>query len=107
MVEGTKIQPVMKQPGDLHDKKGVPIYPGDLLKTFHFIGSRGKKYYLYHVACYQDNMMVAVPTCHLEQTKVSGGGKYRMSQDLLLHTEVISGCGPGAILGYEERKKVR
>lgn len=43
----------LKQPGECHDSNGVPIYPGDLLRTFHFTGPRRRKWYLYHVAVYE------------------------------------------------------
>lgn len=32
------------------DKNGRTIEPGDVLKVFHFIGSRGKCYYMYKQA---------------------------------------------------------
>ena len=32
-----KKRPWLKQPGEVCDSRGVPIYPGDLLKSFHFI----------------------------------------------------------------------
>lgn len=44
------IKPWMRQPGGVYDRKGVPIHPGDLIRSFHFIGARRKRYYLYHVA---------------------------------------------------------
>ncbi|RWP10465.1 hypothetical protein [Mesorhizobium sp.] len=31
----------------LHDKRGIPIAPGDVLKVFHFIGARRKRHYMY------------------------------------------------------------
>jgi len=41
-----RLRPWFKLPGELHDKRGVPIYPGDLLKTHHFTDGRGRKYWL-------------------------------------------------------------
>lgn len=32
------------------DKHGRNIEPGDVLKVFHFIGARGKRYYMYQQA---------------------------------------------------------
>lgn len=31
----------------LHDKKGIPIMKGDVVKVLHFIGARNKKHYMY------------------------------------------------------------
>lgn len=31
----------------IKDKKGIPIIKGDVLKVFHFVGRRNKKYYMY------------------------------------------------------------
>lgn len=57
------------------DSKGVPILPGDLLRSDHFIGERRKKHYLYHVAVNRDGSMYAVPCCHLEPTLSRSGGE--------------------------------
>ena len=32
---------------DNYDKKGIPIFVGDTLKIFHFIGARRKRHYMY------------------------------------------------------------
>lgn len=98
-------RPWMKQPGELHDKKGVPIYPGDLLRSFHFFGSRKKRHYLYHTAVFRDGAMFVVPTSHLEPTKISGGGSCPLDERLAAEAEVISGHGPGRTLSFEDRPK--
>lgn len=38
-----------------YDKNGKQILVGDLLKVFHFIGSRRKKHYMYQVAVMEDS----------------------------------------------------
>lgn len=98
-------KPWMKQPGELHDRKGVPIYPGDLLRSFHYVGRRRKVYYLYHTAVMRDGAMCMVPTSHLEPTKAGGGGACLMSDGLAANAEVITGHGPGDCLSYEDRPK--
>lgn len=102
-------KPWMKQPGELHDINMVPIYPGDLIRSFHFTGVRRKKHYLYHTAVYKDGAMWMVPTSHLEPTKASGGGDCLMAQDFLIdfEAEVIAGYGPEKCLDYTDRKKVK
>lgn len=32
------------------DKRGIEIEPGDILKVFHFVGARRKRYYMYKMA---------------------------------------------------------
>lgn len=104
-----EIKPWMKQPGELHDKNGVPIYPGDLIRSFHFRGARRKVYYLYHTACYIDGAMRMEPTCKLDPSKRNCGGGCLMSQDLLdgSDAEVIQGSGPGRCLDHADRKKIK
>lgn len=72
----------LKQPGELFDKRGVPIYPGDLIRSYHF-RDRRRTYYLYHTATMKDGGMYMVPTDHLEPSKVAGGGSCYMTQELM------------------------
>jgi hypothetical protein len=101
----------LKQPGQCWDRKGVPIYPGDLLRSLHFIGARKKKYWLYHVAVMDTEAggMRMVPTKHLEPTKRtaidSRGGDPLLSDHLCVNAEVIDGYGPRPYLCYEERPR--
>jgi len=90
-----------------YDSKGVPICPGDLLKTFHFQSDRWRKrYYLYHVAVLEDGYLMMVPVCYLEPSKKAlGGGKCALTPERAAEAEVISGHGPGDCLSYEDRSK--
>ena len=103
------IKPWLTQPGEVVDRKGVPIHPGDLIRSFHFIGPRRKRYYLYHTAVCRDGAMYMVPTSHLEPTKVEGGGCCLLSQNHLdaYDAEVICGCGPEPGMSHEDRKRVK
>ena len=31
----------------VHDKRGIPIERGDVVKVFHFVGARRKRHYMY------------------------------------------------------------
>lgn len=31
----------------VYDKRGIPIERGDIVKVFHFVGARRKRYYMY------------------------------------------------------------
>jgi hypothetical protein len=95
----------------LHDKKGVPIYPGDLLKSFHFAGARRKRYWLYHVVVASPERagtrypLEMVPASHLEPTKRGGGGRCPLNDRLAEDAEVIDGTGPGDILDFADRPR--
>ena len=97
----------MFKAGELQDKHGVPIYPGDLLRSYSFTGARHRKFYLYHTAVLVDDNMRMIPTSHLEPTLVSGGGACWITQALASATEVINGHGPGDCLDWAEREKVK
>ena len=94
----------LKQPGQVLDLNDVPIYPGDLLRSLHFVAGR-KRYYLYHTAVFCDGAMWMVPTSHLERTKISGGGRCLLSDDLARFVAIIHGAGPKPYLSYEDRPK--
>lgn len=89
-----------------YDVKDRPIYPGDLLRTFHFVGSRNKRYYLYHTVVLEGNELYMVPTCHLEPSHATGGGKANLKY---MHpetkSEIIHGYGPSPYLRYDERPR--
>ncbi len=95
----------MVAPGEARDKRGVPIYPGDLLKSPHFVDRRGRRHWLYHVAVQGQRCMEMVPVSHLEPTKVLGGGRCWLSHELARIAEVIEGYGPGQILDFHDRKR--
>lgn len=101
-----EIKPWWKQPGELYDKNGRPIYPGDLLRSPHFIGARRKQFYLYHTAVFQRGYMEMVPTCHLQPERFKNGGRCLMSNDLVKYAEIISGTGPEPYICYMDRPKL-
>lgn len=86
------------------DVKGIPICPGDLLRSFHYIGARRKRHFLYHVAVLENDTLFAVPTSHLEPTKRNDGGKCRV-KDMCDHTEIIHGYGPMPYISFEDRPR--
>jgi hypothetical protein len=89
-----------------YDKNGVPVCPGDLIRTFHYTGARRKKHYLYHVAVSEGSDLLMVPTCFLEPTMRNEGGDYLPKYGGMDPTsEVIHGYGPGDVLSFEDRPK--
>ena len=97
-------------PGEAHDKNGYPIYPGDLLRTYHFRGVRRKVYYLYHVVVWnrKEKIMEMVPASHLVPSRRKGGGRAWIFKGGILHdSEIIDGVGPGEdCLYFEDRKRM-
>lgn len=96
----------LKQPGECCDKNGIPIYPGDLLRTFHFTGPRRRKYYLYHVAIYDAEAaaMRMLPTKWLEPTAPRDGGNPLLSDGLAASTEIVEGPSVGDAVLFTERR---
>jgi len=92
------------KPGEAFDAKGIPIHPGDLLKSYHFTGARRKRYWLYHVAVYKGECMEAVPVSHL-QPGMEKGGRYWIREAESSQFEIIHGYGPGECLSFEDRPR--
>lgn len=63
------------RPGEAFDSKGVPIYPGDLLRSFHFRGARRNRYWLYHIAMWNEKheTMEMVPVREAAGLGATGG----------------------------------
>lgn len=95
------------KPGEIHDRRGVPIYPGDLLRSDHFRDYRGQMQFLYHTVVLNGEWLEMVPTSHLEPTKIAGGGRCWLSQELANIAEVIYGHGPGDCIDYTDRPRVK
>jgi hypothetical protein len=89
----------------VYDKKGYPIYPGDLLRSPHYRGARRKMHYLYHVAVMDGERLTMVPAQYLEPTIKRTGGVCDLGQHLADHIEIISGYGPADYLSFEGRPK--
>ncbi len=102
------------EPGVWTDSKGVPIYPGDLLRDLHFIGPGRKRNYLYHVVTEHGLgckwQLWAIPIHALAQLPIIH--PYGIDGALRLHTylrhqdacEVIDGFGPERLPHYERER---
>ena len=67
-----------------YDSKGIPMEPGDVLRSFHFSTKR-KNFYLYHVVCIHNDCLRAVPAFRLAQIEDKGGEMY-----LIGHVELFT-----------------
>lgn len=105
----TDERPWLMKPGECLDRYGVPIYPGDLLRTPHFRDRRRRQHWLYHTVVsdtvHGETALRMVPTSHLEPTRRAAGGSCLLSQDIVAGSEVISGYGPKPFLDYTDRPK--
>jgi len=90
-------RPWLKQPGECYDSQGIPIYQGDLLRTYHFTGPRRRKNYLYHVAVMDREAggLRMVPVIHLDPAlrdhPDNRGGDPLLSDIFAAQTTVIDG----------------
>ena len=90
------------------DKNDLPIRSGDLLRTFHFVGSRRRKHYLYHVIrrSLLNGRLEAVPVSELANPPTGGrwlitdGKRYDGSE--IINSDLDS---DGKL--HYERKKIR
>lgn len=96
---------VAKEGGEAFDRNGRPIYPGDLLKSYHFVDREGRIHHLYHVAVIRDGHLEAVPTCHLQPGMEKEGGRAWIFKSESGRFTIISGFGPGDCLSYEDRPR--
>ena len=81
----------------LYDKRGIPIHEGDVLKMFHFIGARRKKYYMYKWVVVRDGHLCGH---HLGR----GSSVFYLSQELLRDTEIVQGFDGGGQT-FEDRSR--
>lgn len=107
----------LRGPGEIADCTGIPIYPGDLLRTFHYTAAlRRRTCYLYHVVVLRnpgscDQGLWAVPAGNLEPSRAERLGE---SGTFLLcsrqtSSEIISGYtldSRGVPLDWYERRRI-
>ena len=100
------------KPGEAWDSRGVPIYPGDLLKSFHFFGRGKKRYWLYHIVVDVEGSLRMISTHDEWLRRDDVRAKEKLPGCLLLReytckTRVIDGYGPQGCLSYEDRPRVK
>lgn len=95
----------MAEISNRYDMHGVPICPGDLLKSPHYTDRRRKRHYLYHVVIKKGDHLMMAPARDLEPSCANQGGRCWLSDDLAALAEVIAGYGPRDYLSYEDRPK--
>lgn len=96
----------------LYDKNRRPIYPGDVLKVYHFTGARRKKHYMYKLAIEEMGYFYGIDICHLATKNLDTAHRYglRPREGIVLHdTEIIAGYGGVTGFGHDfmNRKKLK
>lgn len=95
-----------------YDIKGYPIYPGDVLRIFHFIAAvRRERRYMYKVVIEENGTLYGVDICELATMGIKNAHKYRLKHNeengVLPNTEIVQGHGPGEYFCYRQRKRRR
>lgn len=92
--------------GECVDSRGIPIYPGDLIRSPHFVDRRGRRRWLYHVAVRRNGRLWMIPARQLDEGRDwPGSGEVVMKPRHLAGSQVISGHGPDDVLSYRDRPR--
>lgn len=93
----------------LYDIKGLPIQAGDLVRTYHYTGRKGKIYYLYHVISLQEHGLKMLPAEWADPNQNHNGGACYFDQQILNANSALiiagHGLGDGQSFQSRERKK--
>jgi hypothetical protein len=95
---------------NIYDKKGIPIHVGDVVKIFHFIGPRRKRYYMYkHVVSEYTNFygMRFFSLSHLKAPPKTETFNLRAQDQVEQDFEIVQGYeGVRSGLSYEDRERI-
>ena len=90
-----------------HDKHGIPIYAGDVLRTFHYVSRHyGRKMYLYHAVVETADRLEGVPVIELATGKADGG-RFWLTDTNCANSEIVQGNGPDRCLEFTDRPKYK
>lgn len=95
---------------EFYDKKGYRIYPGDVLKVYHFTSAlRRERRYMYKLVIEKAAMLWGVAITELNKKELREAHRYRLKwssqNDFLMDTEIVDGYGPGDLLCFKDRPK--
>ena len=92
-----------------YDKRGIPIHVGDVLKVFHFIGPRKKRYYMYKHVVSEENAKSGnrfLLISHLHEPGTTGTYNMLARDHVDEAIEIVQGyAGVSAGRSYEDRKR--
>ncbi len=80
---------------EIYDIKGYPIRAGDLVRSYHYTGARGKIHYLYHVISLQEHGLKMLPAEWADPNYRHDGGACYFDQAFVdaYSITIISGRG--------------
>lgn len=73
----------------IYDMNNVPIYPGDVLRSFYMYGPRRKKLYFYYVAILEKGRWYAYPANYWSIPYT--GARFLLDQARLDTMEILEG----------------
>lgn len=98
---------------NVYDKKGIPILCGDIVKVFHFVGARKKRYYMYKqcigISSYNENGELYMFFSHLNFNEhiSSRDGPYPVKLGTILTDyEIVQSINYETNYEHRERKNV-
>lgn len=87
------------------DKKGRPIIPGDLVRSYHYRDLRWGHQYLYHVVCDVGRELYELrPVEELETGRGTQMGACWLTEHLAATIEIVQGGGVYPDNIFQERK---
>ena len=91
----------------LYDKTGREVFPGDILKVYHFTGSRRKRYYMYKLVLkrHEDNEdFFVISHLNLREETFNYKCEDKVDTDIEI-VQGYAGVPPG--WSYEDRPKIK
>lgn len=97
---------------ELYDKLGYRIYPGDVLRVFHFIAAvRRERRYMYKLVVQRGETLYGVSIPEIPVRGIDCAHSYRLKwnaqADWLVDSQIVEGQGPGDLSCYRDRPRKR
>lgn len=92
---------------EIYDKNRRPIRPGDVLKVFHFVGARRKRYYMHKLVVEHDGELCGVDICDLATKPLAEAHSYHLTchqREGGGDIEIVEGYSGG--VSFEDRSKI-
>lgn len=95
---------------ELYDKNSYPIYPGDVLKVFHFIAARRReRMYMYKLVVEMNGKLMGVSIHDIPRLGYNEAHNYPLKWNTkdgrLEDSEIVEGYGPDGLHCWRDRPK--
>jgi hypothetical protein len=94
----------------LYDKMGREIMCGDVLKVFHFTGTRRKRYYMYKHVVGRKELPKGTPVFEIDHMEASSEHQtyYETIDGRTLGTyEIVQGFGENGLQHFDTRPRIK